>query len=280
MSEFKTGYYIPCEHCGHRNPFTEFITFCDVCGRKLKHNFPEWVKAHPGKPATEFYQNFCVTDTNARAVDTGQRFPIKTLLILSIFTLIIAGGIFFIVNGPSALSNLLLPEETHVSLLKSDWQRNSYGKYGLSIESPEKLRSDKFTPPPALAMQLKDAEHFYYKPSKGFQLELIAMSFKEPYRVSLQAVVNNTARSLASRPGISNLEFNQSPVFYHELKGLLLEGAYHDNGKRIRFLCVLYTRDSNVWQAVATYRDSDETGARAAVKAIGSLQVNYFTKPV
>ncbi len=46
---------LKCNHCGHLNPVkSEFMTFCDHCGKKLSNNFQEWKKFNAGKSFNQY----------------------------------------------------------------------------------------------------------------------------------------------------------------------------------------------------------------------------------
>jgi hypothetical protein len=46
---------IICHHCGFANPIkSEFMTFCESCGKKLPDNFQDWRKFNPGKSFNDY----------------------------------------------------------------------------------------------------------------------------------------------------------------------------------------------------------------------------------
>lgn len=46
---------LKCNHCGHLNLVkSEFMTFCDSCGKKLNNNFQEWKKFNAGKSFSDY----------------------------------------------------------------------------------------------------------------------------------------------------------------------------------------------------------------------------------
>ena len=55
-------HYLACDHCLHPNEVkSEYLTFCEKCGKKIQNNFTEWQKENPGRSFEEFKNTVCRT---------------------------------------------------------------------------------------------------------------------------------------------------------------------------------------------------------------------------
>ncbi len=47
--------YLICDHCHHANELrSQYLTFCQACGKKITHNFTSWKKENPGGSFDDF----------------------------------------------------------------------------------------------------------------------------------------------------------------------------------------------------------------------------------
>ncbi|MBL0340286.1 MAG: hypothetical protein IPP71_04785 [Bacteroidetes bacterium] len=178
-------YFIKCTNCNHLNSFkTEFVTFCDQCGKKLKNNFQEWIKNNPGKTIKDFKKEICVTDNGHSAV----KIPLKRNRYRIFVPLLIGVLVLFLVwinFAPIDLKAIYLPSKTPTAILKDNWNRSTYGKYGIAISAPEKLVKIEPNYPDELKPYIVEMESFNYRPSKKFTVAINNTFFKEQVRLSL-----------------------------------------------------------------------------------------------
>ena len=174
------------------------------------------------------------------------------------------------------LSELFLPRFLNETKLSGKWDRYHYGKYGLSLSTPEKFREDKIKIPVNYKDRIQDMESFSWHPAKGFRIFIVNVLYREKIPVNLRQVATGTITELVSRPGVTNVEYRQSPVMYDNVDGLMLEGNFHENQVFLRFQSVLYVRRSNAWTVTVIYNDSDPTGKEVAERVMESIEINYF----
>ena len=270
-------YFIRCENCGFENPLkTEYLTFCENCGRKLNENFTDWKKLHPEKDFEDFRKghlrkNSSVSQTARRKINL--RAILTSFLVSGVVVMIIA-----LISFPGIFSNLFLPRTFPQRMLEQKWQRINCGKYGLSIVTPEKPEEDKVNISRAGNSKVQDFEAFSWQPSKYFRMYVMNVLYREGIPVNLNLVASATIIELINRPGISNVEYKQSPVFYNDVNGIMIEGSCHENEIFMRFSCILYIRKSNAWTVTVICPDSDPTGKEAGERLIESVEINYEDK--
>ena len=273
-------YFIKCTHCGYENLLkTEYLTFCEQCGKKLPENFPEWKRLHPSKDFEDFKKSVAHGIVQIHRRNKQKRIPLITAISVTVILMIITVSLlFFSLHGD--LAGLFLPGKTPASVLNHEWQRFTYGKYGFSIESPLKLEKTELKIPDVYKNQVKNIESFYYRPSRGFQLLLTSVLYEEGIAANLNGAAVGAMNEMINQPGVSNVEFKQSPLMNNDVIGILLEGSYHENDVFMRFRCAVYTRLSNMWSLMVTYRDQDEVGKKAAEKVLESVEINYYVKSI
>lgn len=194
--------------------------------------------------------------------------------------LIIAGtAIYFYFSG-NELKLLLLPGNTSEKILEKEWSRNTYGRFGLSIETPGKLEEKEIDVPVKYRQHLKETAAFMLQPSQSLQAKVVFNLFNEGVGITLDGAAATVLNELINQPSITNVEFTRSPVSNNKVIGVLVDGYYHDNGVFMRFQYVVYTRKSNMWSVWVSYRDTDITGSKVAERIMNSLEINYFNKAI
>jgi len=273
-------YFIKCTNCGYDNPLkTEYLTFCEHCGKKLPVNFPEWKRLHPTKEFDDFKKSVGTGIPSIQVKHKQNRIPLVTAIAVAVLLMIITVVMLFF-SSQGDLAGLFLPGKTPGSVLNHEWQRFTYGKYGLSIESPVRLEKKELEIPEAYKEQVKEIESFYYRPSRGFQLLITSVLYEEGITANLNGAAVGAMNELINQPGVSNVEFKQSPLMNNDVVGLLLEGSYNENDIFMRFHCAVYTRQSLMWNVMVTFRDQDEVGKKAAEKVLESIDINYYVKSI
>ncbi len=271
-------YYIECSHCGFLNLIkTEYLTFCERCGKKLPHNFVEWSPHHPGKTFADFKK---ATGERIAEEPANSRNKWSFIKIAWIMILIIAcTAIYFYFSG-NELKQLLLPGNTSEKILAKEWNRNTYGRFGLSIETPGKPEETEIEVPVKYRQHLKETAAFMLQPSRSLQIKVVSSLFNEGVGIKPDGAAATVLNELINQPSITNVEFTRSPVSNNKAIGVLVEGFYHDNGVFMRFQYAVYTRKSNMWSVWVSYRDTDNTGRKVAERIMNSLQINYFIKAI
>jgi hypothetical protein len=270
-------YYLKCPNCGFLNPFrTEFLTFCGSCGKKLHPNYPDWIRDHPGKTIREFRDQYCTQTGLPANTSAPRRRDLRILLWtgagLAVFL------ILFLVSGRSGFR--IFPDETPQSVISGNWVKFTYGKYGLSVETPERLTKRNVVPTASHEQYIFDMESFSYDSERGFGVVISSIVYREGTRVNLQGAANEAVNELFRQPGISQVEFTQSPISYNDVRGMLLEGTYYERDVFSRFECAVYVRKSNLWQVFVTYRANDHNGKKAAERVMGSIEINYYVRNI
>lgn len=273
-------YFIKCTQCGNLNPFkTEFITFCEHCNKKLQNNFVDWKKLNTGKTIDDFRKEICVRKDSV-AVSNSPRRKLKSSTLFIAIGIVAGILITMVVISPSRIKNFFLPSTLSAELLKSEWQRTTYGKLGISMQSPEKLQPATLEIPADFIPYINEAESFSYRPSKFFVVTLNSILFNEGVQVRLDGAYRAVMNDLLNNKAISNLEFKESPLVSDDVMGVLVEGSYHEQGTFMRFQCAIYLKGSKMWQVWVNFDGNDPVGREVAERIMNSIQISYFVKSI
>ncbi len=273
-------YNITCKNCGFANPLkTEYLTFCEQCGKKLSTNFQEWSKLNPGKNFDDFKKEIGSLSLPTSHPVAGKRFSLKSIILTAVLVLFSGISWWYFSNG-NDLKGLFLPANTPPTLLTGKWERSNYGNYGFSLEAPEQLEKTDVDIPVAFRQRLDAAESFYYHPSKGLKVQLTALLFEEGITVNFEGAASAAINELNNQPGVTNLEFKLSPLMNTNIRGLLLDGSFHENGIFMRFQCAVFAQQSNLWSIWVIYRDADQNGQKVAQRIMDSVEINPNLKSI
>lgn len=268
-------YFLKCDFCGYDNPLkTEYLTFCENCGKKLNDAFSDWKKHHPSGTFEEYKSS---TGQKEKVPHVRKhRYGISFKAMVTGLLLFASAGMLYLITSTGNLTDLFLPQTLKKETLQEKWQRYNYGKYGLTVSTPVRLEEDKLKIPVAYHDRVQDMESYSWHPAKGFRVFIINVLYREGIPVSLQHVAAGTINELINKPGVTNVEYRQSPLMYEDVVGIRLEGNFHQNEVFLRFQSVLYVRRSNVWTVTVIYNDNDATGKEVAEKVMESIEINYF----
>ena len=275
-----TGYFLKCEHCAHLNPLkTEYITFCENCSKKIVNNFPDWSQIHPTKTFSDFVNEVGVIENPVSSSQPKKDISKQRRIFLTLFIFAAIGALgLFLFN--TDLSTLLMPSKTAEKMLTSDWSRYVYSKGGWSMESPERFKETQLELSEQEKVLVTEATVINFQPSKNFKMEGVSVLYRENVFPNLPVILNNNLQNLTRQPGVTNLEFKESPVALQNLRGVLLEGTYHKQGEFMRFQIVVYTNRFRHWQFVVSVADDDQIGSSVAEKIINSLEIEENLKSI
>lgn len=278
------SYFLKCKSCGFDNELkTEFLTFCNQCGKKLPDNFQDWSRQHPGRGFDDYRKEVCFSGSQLQFIQTkppAKKFPaIAGVLTGVAFMAAVFWGIHYFTEGNFGLP-ILQKKNTSESVLTGKWERFQMGKLGLSLESPEKPSPAEVKIPEEYKSAIHEMDVFQIQ-SVG-TLEIVASSivYQEGIEANLAGAANGAVNEMAHQPEVSGFDVKDSPLQFGELNGVLLDGSFVVSGAPMRFLCVIYCRKSSLWQVLVSYRDGDKNGSDVAHRIIDSIEIDYDLKTI
>jgi len=271
--------YLKCDDCGFLNEFkTEYLTFCGACNQKLKNNFNDWKKIHTEKTLDDFKELHCVSkdklvtegeDKRKSNITNPQK--LKTLI-----GIIIGFSIFSAIGkyGGESLVRFFRSEKTSESILDQKWYKETYGNYGLIVETPIKMTSTVLDLPANIKQYVANMDSYNYMSTKGFKVFINSIKYKPSVgTVSLQGAANGSANEIKMQKGVTDFDYKEETILKSEIPGFKQQGTFKTDGIMYEFINVGLAQGLFMWQVVVTYQMDDEVGKTAAKRVIESIVI-------
>jgi hypothetical protein len=265
-----------CQNCHTPNQVhSEYLVFCQGCGKKLKGTFAEWKKQNLGGTFVQYTDHLNETEKQrksaAASAGSGKSLKGKMKGMALLLTALLLGGYFIYRNYSPAAGGLRL---TPGNVMEKQWKRYTCGRFGLSVELPGKLVNAR-----ASGKDQQETEAYSYSPEKGFQADLISIRYKDK-TIGIEEAVNEAVNTVLNQPGVTGVKYEVIPFTNGDIPGLLVRGTLEREGIREVFYSAVYVKTVNVWQVHLRHLWGDETGAEAASRVLESVEINYFGTPI
>ena len=270
-------HYLKCNHCGYLNPVkSEFMVFCNSCGKKIHNNYKDWQKSNPRKTFSDYKELVCVSEEQMAEIREQQK-PTKNGYILPviIISLLLAIVILLFVSRISLrnLPKLILTEKTDNEVLEKKWLRANWGDQGLFLETPDSLTPVMLPLPPEVEKLIEEKSHFQYN-KKGFKL--FVNSFKYKPVIDSANLLNagyGAIMKMKQQQGVTELNYDQEKIEINGIPGILQKGSYKMLGIENIFMNVIFVQKLNMWQITAVHQKEDKIGEIAAKRIIDSIEI-------
>ena len=245
-------HYLKCTNCGHMNEVrTENLIFCSACHKKLTNNFHDWKKVNPEKNMDDFKVLFCISDAeiNEKAIKAKTRpvslkYWIGFAMAVAIFTAI---GKF----GGDAIVQFFSSEKTAKSILELEWMRDTYGDYGLSVETPVKMTRSSIELPDEINRLIDHTDNYNYSSAKGFKVMINSTKYNSAMGgISLQGAANSSVNEMRMQQGVTEFSYSEDYVYKNDIPGFIQTGNYRLNGAPIEFINAGFSKDLILWQVL------------------------------
>ena len=274
-------HYIKCTHCEKLNLFrTEYLTFCDSCGKKLVNNYPDWKLKNPGKSLDVFKNTVCVAGAAEQEYYTVKKpkQPFLTRKRIVIGLGILAGicvVVTFAIMGPK-IAETAVNYVQSMSLFREKWEKGTYGQYGLVLETPGLLKQSKLELPAEAQAMIADMSVYEHVGIDG--LKLIANSIKyrpEVGEANITNAANGAVANIQMNGGLTEVQFTEMPFGKSGVPGIRLDGTGVENGTAVSMLIVICCRDLNLWQVTIFWPTASESLKRDAERIVESMKIEY-----
>ncbi|GAA0539444.1 hypothetical protein [Chitinophaga japonensis] len=271
--------YLSCRHCGHHNALrSEFLTFCERCGKKLPYTFADWKQKNPEGSFEAFCGEVAIYIADAPPPKPGwmQQYlwPAgRRGLILAavlVFALVAVAGTYF---GKQAIVTWSYPK-AEKSWLYSTWQTVTIGRQALQISAPVHLSVNDQALNPDLAKMVEYAKSYRNREEGGLQISVDMFSYRETVTNNLDEAAKKAARDLQQEPGVSDLELGSSPISRANAQGVLQEGTLlYKNAVKLAFYNLVMVQGPHRWLVSIRCRADDPTGQELAKRVVSSVQI-------
>jgi hypothetical protein len=279
-------YYLTCPNCGFSNDASsEFLIFCDRCKKKLPNNFRDWLKNNPEQHLDAFHLEECITeipeDSSKHEPENSSTRVRHIWAKVFLVSLLLLFSILLIFPSTYRDSQLILYFKTLINSfsMNMDWKREVYGDYGLSIESPVRLKSMDIPVPLELEMLLNDIQSYSSELDGPLSVMVISTDFNPQIgRVNLQASITGFLNQIRAMPGISNFKVSQRETSVSGYEGYEQVGSFLQNGRPKSFISIGVARGLILWQAMVVCDADNAEYEEAAQRTIESIEILYNSK--
>ncbi|PSL47412.1 hypothetical protein CLV51_102259 [Chitinophaga niastensis] len=272
--------YLKCDSCGHANAIkSEYLTFCDECGKKLPHTFAEWRKTHPMASFPEYQQKVGISikieKPNMAIAWVKKQFQPanrgKVILFFSLLTVLVAtAGTLF---GKRAVYTLLYPKVAKSSLYSS-WQTATIGRQALEISTPVKLWVHDQPLEGEEAKSIEYSKSYKNEDGGGIQISVNMFSYLSNVANSVEEAVAQSHNAMQLGGEITDIQCKSVPVLISGLPGILEEGNYlYKSAIRLAFCNLVMIKGNSRWQIHINYRDDDQIGQQVAQRVLKSVKI-------
>nr|WP_295866446.1 hypothetical protein [uncultured Chitinophaga sp.] len=271
--------YLLCGSCSHANPLkSEYLTFCDQCGKKLPNTFSDWRKLHPMGSFSEYQQTVGISIKEKKPARTAswvkkQLQPANKGKVIIFFTLVVAllatAGTLF---GKRAVFTLLYAKVPK-SYLYSSWQTATIGRQALEISSPVKLWIHDQPMDAETAKVTEYAKSYRNEEGGGIRITVNMYSYFENVANTLDNAKEDSRHAM-EQDDLSDIQAKTIPVLVSGIQGQLEEGNYlYQGGIRLAFQHLVVVKGANRWEIQIQYRDDDPIGPQVAQRVVKSVKI-------
>ncbi|MGN7822861.1 hypothetical protein ACTJJB_22265 [Chitinophaga sp. 22536] len=271
--------YLLCGSCSHANPLkSEYLTFCDQCGKKLPDTFADWRKIHPMGSFAEYQQTVGISIKEKKPNRTSSWFKRqlqpankgKVIVFFSlVFVLLATAGTLF---GKRAVFTLLYAKVPK-SYLYSSWQTATIGRQALEISTPVKLWIHDQPLPPEIAQVTEYAKSYRNEDGGGIRITVNMYSYFGNVANTLENAKEDSRQAMA-QDDLSDIHAKSIPVLVSGIQGQLEEGNYlYKGGIRLAFQNLVVVKGANRWEIQIHYRDDDPIGPQVAQRVLKSVKI-------
>jgi hypothetical protein len=274
-------HYLKCTDCGHFNEVkSEYLVFCPSCNKKLDNNFPDWKKKNPGRSFDDYKRLVCVSEEEINTIPVKVKTRPKSLKYWIGFT--VAFAIFYALGqfGGEAIVKFFKSQKTSKEILNQEWVKESYGDFGLTVETPFKLEKSDLSIPDNLRQLIEKMDVYTHSAGSGFSVMINSVRYKpEVGSVSLQGAANGSVSEMKMQPGVTAFNYTEDPFLKNDIPGFLQKGTFKKDGVDVEFINTGFAEGMIFYQVLVAWQADDKNGKVAAQRVIESIEIDNGKTP-
>ncbi|PKP52077.1 MAG: hypothetical protein CVT92_10505 [Bacteroidetes bacterium HGW-Bacteroidetes-1] len=251
------------------------MTFCSACNKKLVNNFPNWKEKNPEKSFDDFKQLACVSEheMNKIAVKPGSTTKgIKYWIGFSV-----AFALFYVIGhyGGETIVRFLKSEKTSKQVLQQEWIKETYGDFGLTVETPFKMTKTDLLIPDDVRQLIDKMDVYNYTSAKGFKVIINSIKYNPVIgEGNLKGAADGAINEMKIQRGVTDLKYVEESVSIKAIPGFIQRGSYKMDDIGIEFINTGFSEGLIFWQVLVAFQANDEVGRIAAGRVIQSIEIN------
>lgn len=267
-------YYLKCSHCAEMSAIkSEYITFCDHCGKKFPLAYADWKAQHPDGTVDMYRQEQGIPEEKYHAMMKKRhrnRFDLKgkAALITGIVVLI-ACGTLSAFYGPELVKMFREPKVSQAMLEMENW-RTFRGNI-LRIQSP--LSLSPVTVSDAPNMRKKAFKGGSY--ADGLVIRMEEVVHLSQSHLELEPAAKEIMTGMEKTAGISRFSYQARQLDLGGQRALQQQGSYIlQQNSAMEFTSLVVVNGGSRVQLLVTHPANDENGRKVAEKIMRSVLMN------
>lgn len=252
---------------------SEYITFCDHCGKKFPLTYADWKTQHPDGTVEEYRQEQGIPEEKYQAIQKKHhrnRFDLKgkAALITGIVVLI-ACGTLSAFYGPELVKMFREPRVSQAMLEIENW-RTFRGNI-LRIQSPLSLSPASVND--ALNMRKKAFKGGSY--ADGLVITMEEAVHLSQSHLELQTTAQEIMLAMEKTAGVSRFSYKARELDLNGRRAQLQQGSYIlQQSSPMEFSSLVVVNGGSRVQLLVMHPANDETGRQVAEKIMRSALMN------
>jgi hypothetical protein len=268
-------YYLKCNNCGHLNEVkSEYLIFCTQCDKKLENNFTDWLKRNQESTFEDFKKLICVSEQDIRQSVAEPKPKSRKLKYWIGFAVTFA--IFYAIGqfGGESIVKLIKSGKTAKEVLGQKWIKETYGDFGLTVETPIKLIKGDLPVPENVRQVIDKMDVYEYKSVKGFKILINSIKYNPSIGVAnLEGAATGSINEMKLHKGVTDFSYSEEVIFKNEIPGFIQTGSYKLDGVDVAFINTGFSKGLIFWWVQVAYLMDDEVGRTAAKRVIESIEI-------
>ncbi len=274
-------YFLKCNNCGFLNEMkSEYQIFCSNCNKKLENNYADWQNRNPNKNFDDFKQLICVSNAELQNTPVKKKSKSHIYWIGYAVAIVVATSIFYAIGnfGGEQIVKFFQSEKTSKEVLGQKWIRESYGSFGLTVETPVKLTKGTLSFPDNVKQLIDQYDIYNYMSSKGFKVMINSIKYKPiAEQLNLQGAADGAINEVKMQKGVTDLDYTEESIFKKDIPGIIQKGTFKQDGIGIEFINAIFSKEMVLWQVLVAYQTDDEVGKIASKRVIESIEIKDIT---
>jgi hypothetical protein len=269
-------HFLKCNICGHLNEVkTEYLIFCSGCNKKLGNNFSIWQKNNPEKTFDDFKKLICVSEEEI-SIDINKAKSHKPKGLKYWIGFVVSFAIFYAIGqfGGDSIVKFFKSEKTSKEVLNQKWDKETYGDYGLTVETPVKLTKGDLPMPENIKQYIDKMDVYNYMSSKGFKVLINSIKYKPTVgTLNLQGAANGSVNEMKMQKGVTDFVYTENYIYKDEIPGFIQKGTFKADDVDVEFINTGFASGLIVWQVCVIFQKDDEIGRIASKRVIESIEI-------
>ncbi len=267
-------YYLKCSQCAEYSALrSEYITFCEHCGKKFPLPYSDWKAKHLQGTFEMFRQEAGVPEARYTAEMRKRhqrRFDLrKKAALITGFVVLIACSALGAYYGPSLFRMFREPAVPATMLNVQNW-RTFRGNL-MRLQTPLSLSPAAATDQPNMRVKaFKGGGR-----AEGLEIRMQEAVYLSSAHMDLQRAATEAAGELSRLSGISDFSYKADTLNLEGELAIWQHGSYrYQQSVPMEFDHLVAVKGGSRVQLLVTHRGDDDTGRQVAKKIMRSARLN------